>query len=43
HFARECGSPRDARNKDTLRRNVPVETSTSNALVSWCDGVGSYG
>nr|GFB82217.1 hypothetical protein [Tanacetum cinerariifolium] len=24
------------------RRNVPVETSTSNALVSKCDGIGSY-
>nr|GFC22184.1 hypothetical protein [Tanacetum cinerariifolium] len=24
------------------RRTVPVETSTSNALVSQCDGVGSY-
>nr|GEX64570.1 hypothetical protein [Tanacetum cinerariifolium] len=24
------------------RRNVPVETSTSNALVSQCDGTGSY-
>nr|GEU52796.1 ribonuclease H-like domain-containing protein [Tanacetum cinerariifolium] len=24
------------------RRNVPVETSTSNALVSQCDGVGNY-
>nr|GEX50483.1 ribonuclease H-like domain-containing protein [Tanacetum cinerariifolium] len=24
------------------RRNVPVETSTPNALVSQCDGVGSY-
>nr|GEU95499.1 hypothetical protein [Tanacetum cinerariifolium] len=24
------------------RRNVPVEASTSNALVSQCDGVGSY-
>nr|GEW47570.1 hypothetical protein [Tanacetum cinerariifolium] len=42
HFARECRSPRDTRNKDTQRRNVPVETSTSNALVSQCDGVGSY-
>nr|GEW66548.1 hypothetical protein [Tanacetum cinerariifolium] len=42
HFARECRSPRDARNKDTKRRNVPAETSTSNALVSQCDGVGSY-
>nr|GFA95412.1 hypothetical protein [Tanacetum cinerariifolium] len=36
------GSPKDTRNKDTQRRNVPVETSTSNALVSQCDGVGSY-
>nr|GEY92835.1 putative ribonuclease H-like domain-containing protein [Tanacetum cinerariifolium] len=35
-------SPRDTRNKDTRRRNVPVETSTSNVLVSQCDGVGSY-
>nr|GEW87384.1 putative ribonuclease H-like domain-containing protein [Tanacetum cinerariifolium] len=42
HFARECMSRRDARNKDTQRRNVPVETTTSNALVSQCDGVGSY-
>nr|GEV31255.1 ribonuclease H-like domain-containing protein [Tanacetum cinerariifolium] len=39
HFARECMSPRDTRNKDTQRRNVLVETSTSNALVSQCDGV----
>nr|GFD17714.1 hypothetical protein [Tanacetum cinerariifolium] len=42
NFARECRSPRDTRNKDTQRRTVPVETSTSNALVSQCDGVGSY-
>nr|GEV94763.1 hypothetical protein [Tanacetum cinerariifolium] len=42
HFARECRSPRDNRNKDIQRRNVPVETSTSNALVSHCDEVGSY-
>nr|GEV26035.1 hypothetical protein [Tanacetum cinerariifolium] len=41
HFARECRSPRDTRNKDTQRRTVPVKTSTSNALVSQCDGVGS--
>nr|GEY35693.1 hypothetical protein [Tanacetum cinerariifolium] len=40
HFARECRSPRDTRNKDTQRSNVLVETSTSNALVSQCDGVG---
>nr|GEZ96124.1 hypothetical protein [Tanacetum cinerariifolium] len=42
HFARECTSPKDNRNKETQRRNVPVETSTSNALVSQCYGVGSY-
>nr|GFA06392.1 hypothetical protein [Tanacetum cinerariifolium] len=42
HFAKECSSPKDTRNKDTQRRYVPVETSTSNALVSQCDGVGSY-
>nr|GEU59688.1 retrovirus-related Pol polyprotein from transposon TNT 1-94 [Tanacetum cinerariifolium] len=35
-------SPRDTRNKDTQRGTVPVKTSTSNALVSQCDGVGSY-
>nr|GEV75468.1 hypothetical protein [Tanacetum cinerariifolium] len=34
HFARECRSPKDTMNKDTKRRNVPVETSTSNAFVS---------
>nr|GEZ45679.1 hypothetical protein [Tanacetum cinerariifolium] len=32
---------KDTRNKDTQRRIVPVETSTSNALVSQCDEVGS--
>nr|GEV67739.1 hypothetical protein [Tanacetum cinerariifolium] len=42
HFSRECRSPRDTRNKDTQQRTVLVETSTSNALVSQCDGVGSY-
>nr|GEU31064.1 putative ribonuclease H-like domain-containing protein [Tanacetum cinerariifolium] len=45
HFARECRSPKDSRRNDAVepqRRNVPVETSTSNALVSQCDGVGSY-
>nr|GEX24177.1 hypothetical protein [Tanacetum cinerariifolium] len=42
HFARECRSPRDARNKDTQRRNISVETFTSNALESQCDGVGRY-
>nr|GFC58350.1 hypothetical protein [Tanacetum cinerariifolium] len=34
HFARERGSPKDTRNKKVQKRNVPVETSTSNALVS---------
>nr|GEV30535.1 putative ribonuclease H-like domain-containing protein [Tanacetum cinerariifolium] len=45
HFARECSSPKDTRRNgaaEPLRRNVLVETSTSNALVSQCDGVGSY-
>nr|GEV43646.1 hypothetical protein [Tanacetum cinerariifolium] len=42
HFTRECWSHKDTRNKDTQRRNVLVETSNSNALVSQCDGVGSY-
>nr|GFC33085.1 hypothetical protein [Tanacetum cinerariifolium] len=41
HFARECRSPKDTRRNDAAepqRRNVPVEASTSNALVSQCDG-----
>nr|GEX73676.1 hypothetical protein [Tanacetum cinerariifolium] len=45
HFARECRSPKDTRRNGAIepqRRSVPVETSTSNALVSQCDGVGSY-
>nr|GEV13477.1 hypothetical protein [Tanacetum cinerariifolium] len=45
HFARKCRSPKDIRRNgaaEPQRRNVPVETSTSNALVSQCDGVGSY-
>nr|GFB15434.1 hypothetical protein [Tanacetum cinerariifolium] len=33
HFARESMSLKDARNKDTQRKNVPLETSTFNALV----------
>nr|GFB98650.1 hypothetical protein [Tanacetum cinerariifolium] len=40
HFARECRSPKDSRRTvvaEPHRRNVPVETSTSNALVSECD------
>nr|GEW06107.1 putative ribonuclease H-like domain-containing protein [Tanacetum cinerariifolium] len=45
HFGREYRSPKDTRRNgaaEPQRRNVPVETSTSNALVSQCDGVGSY-
>ncbi|GJY26006.1 ribonuclease H-like domain-containing protein [Tanacetum coccineum] len=36
HFARECSAPRnqDNRNKEPIRRTVPVEETTSNALVS---------
>nr|GEX36107.1 putative ribonuclease H-like domain-containing protein [Tanacetum cinerariifolium] len=45
HFAKECRSPKDTRRNvatEPQRRNVPVETFTSNALVLQCDGVGSY-
>ncbi|GKC52193.1 proline-rich receptor-like protein kinase PERK9 [Tanacetum coccineum] len=43
HFARECRAPRnqDNNNKQISRRSVPVETSTSTALLS-CDGLGGY-
>nr|GEW63085.1 ribonuclease H-like domain-containing protein [Tanacetum cinerariifolium] len=42
-FAKECRAPRnqDNKNKESLRRSVPVETSTTIALVS-CDGLGGY-
>nr|GEZ50171.1 hypothetical protein [Tanacetum cinerariifolium] len=42
---RECRSPKDSRRTtvaEPQRRNVPVETSTLNALVSQCDGTGTY-
>nr|GEZ88494.1 hypothetical protein [Tanacetum cinerariifolium] len=45
HFAMECRSPKDTRRNvlvEPQRRNVPIENSTSNALVLQCDGVGSY-
>nr|GEY23142.1 hypothetical protein [Tanacetum cinerariifolium] len=45
HFARECRSPKDSRRTavaEPQRRNVSVETSTSNALVSQCDGTRTY-
>ncbi|GJY49607.1 ribonuclease H-like domain-containing protein [Tanacetum coccineum] len=42
HFARECRALRNQDNKkESSRRSVPVETSTSTALVS-CDGLGGY-
>ncbi|GJY98181.1 ribonuclease H-like domain-containing protein [Tanacetum coccineum] len=42
HFARECKAPmnQDSRNREPTRRTVPVEETTSNALVSQCDGFG---
>ncbi|GJZ12022.1 ribonuclease H-like domain-containing protein [Tanacetum coccineum] len=43
HFVRECRAPRNQenRNRENTRRSVPVETTTSNALIS-CDGLGDY-
>ncbi|GKG43165.1 ribonuclease H-like domain-containing protein, partial [Tanacetum coccineum] len=43
HFSREYRAPRnqDNKNKESSRRSVPMETSTSTALVS-CDGLGGY-
>ncbi|GJX04524.1 ribonuclease H-like domain-containing protein [Tanacetum coccineum] len=42
HFARECRAPRnqESRNKEATRRTVPIEETTSKALVSQCDGFG---
>nr|GEZ25836.1 hypothetical protein [Tanacetum cinerariifolium] len=34
HFARECRSPWDNRNKEATKRSVPTEVSTLNSLVS---------
>ncbi|GJS52867.1 ribonuclease H-like domain-containing protein [Tanacetum coccineum] len=43
HFARECRASRNQenRNRENTKRVVPVETTTSNALIS-CDGLGDY-
>ncbi|GJU28886.1 putative ribonuclease H-like domain-containing protein [Tanacetum coccineum] len=43
HFAKECRAPRnqDYKNKESTRRTVLVETSTSITLVS-CDGLSGY-
>ncbi|GKC84573.1 hypothetical protein Tco_1140290 [Tanacetum coccineum] len=39
--ARRAPRNQDYKNKESTRRTVPVETSTSTALVS-CDGLGGY-
>ncbi|GJV08773.1 ribonuclease H-like domain-containing protein [Tanacetum coccineum] len=43
HFARECRAPRNQgnRNRDAPKRNAPVDTSTTNALVVQ-DGIGGF-
>ncbi|GJS66605.1 reverse transcriptase domain-containing protein [Tanacetum coccineum] len=43
HFARECRASRnqDNMNRESSRRSVPVEITTSNALIS-CDSLGGY-
>nr|GEU38412.1 hypothetical protein [Tanacetum cinerariifolium] len=43
HFARKCRVSRnqDNKHKESSRRSVPMETSTSIALVS-CDGLVGY-
>nr|GEZ27899.1 hypothetical protein [Tanacetum cinerariifolium] len=42
HFARECRAPKkqDSRNREPIRRTMPVEETNSNALVSQCDVLG---
>ncbi|GKD90039.1 uncharacterized mitochondrial protein-like protein, partial [Tanacetum coccineum] len=42
HFAKEYRAPKnqDNRNREPTRRTVPVKETTSNALVSQCDGFG---
>ncbi|GJT98912.1 ribonuclease H-like domain-containing protein [Tanacetum coccineum] len=39
HFARECGAPRENKNREPIRRNVIVETTETKALVAQ-DGLG---
>ncbi|GKC10697.1 putative ribonuclease H-like domain-containing protein [Tanacetum coccineum] len=43
HFARDCKTPRnqEIRNRESTRRSVPADITTSNALIS-CDGLGDY-
>ncbi|GJW00902.1 ribonuclease H-like domain-containing protein [Tanacetum coccineum] len=42
HFCKGVRAPKNqyCRNKEPIRRTVPVEETTSNALVSQCDGFG---
>nr|GEV68773.1 ribonuclease H-like domain-containing protein [Tanacetum cinerariifolium] len=42
HFARKCRASKhqDNMNREALIRTVPVEGTTSNALVTQCDGLG---
>nr|GEZ44237.1 hypothetical protein [Tanacetum cinerariifolium] len=45
HFARECRSPKESTRSgatEPQRGTALVENSTSNALVSQCDGIGCY-
>ncbi|GKA09749.1 ribonuclease H-like domain-containing protein [Tanacetum coccineum] len=39
HFARECRTPRENRNREPVKRNVIVETTETKALVAQ-DGLG---
>ncbi|GKG26180.1 ribonuclease H-like domain-containing protein, partial [Tanacetum coccineum] len=43
HFVRECRAPinQENRKRENTRRDVQVETTTSNALIS-CDSLGGY-
>ncbi|GJU18360.1 ribonuclease H-like domain-containing protein [Tanacetum coccineum] len=43
HFSKECRTLRNQENKnrESTRRSVPVETTTSNGLIL-CDGLGDY-
>ncbi|GKG39603.1 ribonuclease H-like domain-containing protein, partial [Tanacetum coccineum] len=44
HFAKECKAPRnqDNKNKESSRRSMPVETSTSIIDLVSCDGLCGY-
>ncbi|GKG03826.1 ribonuclease H-like domain-containing protein, partial [Tanacetum coccineum] len=43
HFARKCRAPRnqDNKNRESSRRSMSIETTTSNTLIS-CDGLCGY-